>query len=265
MSRDTGPRTIAHLSDVHATAHGLLGGTVNGLARLHRAGEQLRESHVRLDAIIITGDLVERGESGAYPAVSASLRELADTAEAPVLTVLGNHDEPRAARQLSGHESSHHRVVTIDGLRIALLDSHNGSLGDEQLAWLDTELDDPAPRGTVVALHHPPLCSPLPALAAARLRDAPGLLDVLEGRDVRVVLAGHYHHSMSAVCRGIPISVASSLAYHHAMDADPGRPKEYDEVMFSLVHLLPQGIAATDVELTSPAPLFTTALPIPNH
>ncbi|SER57781.1 Calcineurin-like phosphoesterase [Propionibacterium cyclohexanicum] len=265
MSLESAQPTLVHLSDIHATHRRLLYGTVDGLARLRAAGQQLRDARVSPEAVIITGDLVERGEELAYPAVAQAVRELADTVDAPVITAIGNHDDPVAAHQLPGHAAAHHQVVIVNGLRIVVLDSHAGLLGPDQLAWLSTQLTHRAARGTIVALHHPPLGSPLPALANAGLRDADSLLDVLCGSDVRLVLAGHFHHSMSAVVRGIPISVASSLAYHQVMNAGPEAVSGHDESQFCLIRLLPHGFNSTDVHLTSPAPLFSTPLPAPTH
>ncbi|HJB62600.1 MAG TPA: phosphoesterase, partial [Candidatus Microbacterium pullistercoris] len=133
-------------------------------------------------------------------------------------------------------------------------------LGEEQIAWVRRALREPYGSGTVVALHHPPVASPMPTLARAGLRDADALLDALDGSDVRAVLAGHFHHPMSATLRGIPVSVGPSLAYHQVMDAGPDRVSGHDSAMFSLVHLLAGGVAATSVSLRSPDPLFTSQI-----
>lgn len=260
MSRATGRLTVLHLSDVHATTDGLLYDTVDGIARLAAVGSYLRGAGITPEAIVVTGDLVQRGHGGAYPALRHAFDELSDVAGVPVFTTLGNHDQPDAARVLRGHERSHHRVEHVEELRFVLLDSSSGALGFAQLEWLENELRAPHGAGTIIAMHHAPLGSPLPTLRKAGLRDADALLDVLTDTDVRAVLAGHFHHPLTATLRGIPISVGPSLAYHQVMDAGPDRVSGHDSAMFSLVHLLPGGVTVTNVGLDSPAPIFSSPI-----
>ncbi|MWV58754.1 metallophosphoesterase [Rathayibacter sp. VKM Ac-2754] len=258
MSTATGRTTLVHLSDVHATDGELLYGAVDGLERLERVGAYVVDAGITPEAIVITGDLVQRGHRGAYPALARALVRLQDAVGVPVLTTLGNHDDPEAARVLPGHGSGHDRVVELGGLRLVLLDSHDGALGPSRLAWLADSLATPAPLGSVVALHHPPLPSPLPTLAQQGLRDAEALLDVLAGTDVRVLLAGHFHHPLGAVVRSIPVSVGPSLAYHQVMNAGPDRVSGHDSAMFSLVQLGDDSVTGTTMSLRSPEPLFTS-------
>lgn len=257
MSRESGRLTVLHISDVHATADGRLYDRVDGVARLRAVGDYARDAGVTPEAIVVTGDLIERGNPGAYPRLERALDALEQAAGVPVLTVLGNHDDPHAALGMRRHSDGHHRIEHVSGLRFALLDSSRGRLGTAQLAWLREQLREPYGEGTVVALHHPPLGSPLPALAKAGLADADALLEALSGTDVLAVLAGHFHHSLSATLRGVPISVGPALAYHQVMNAGPDLVAGHDQAMFSLVHLLPGGVAATSVSLDSPSPLFT--------
>ncbi|SMH48643.1 3',5'-cyclic AMP phosphodiesterase CpdA [Rathayibacter oskolensis] len=258
MSAETGHLTLLHLSDVHATDGELLYGAVDGLERLERVGAYVVDAGITPEAIVITGDLIQRGHSSAYPALGRALDRLQERVGAPVLTALGNHDDQEAARLLPGHADGHDRVVEIGGLGIVLLDSHDGALGSERLAWLAEQLAAPRPLGTVVALHHPPLASPLPTLARQGLRDAEALLDTLAGTDVRVLLAGHFHHPLAAVVRSIPVSVGPSLAYHQVMNAGPDRVSGHDSAMFSLLQLGADSVTGSTVSLRTPEPLFTS-------
>lgn len=257
MSRETGRLTVVHISDVHATRDGRLYDRVDGVARLRAVGEYIGSAGVTPEAIVVTGDLIQRGNPDAYPRLEAALDELEAAAGVPVLTVLGNHDDPDAARGMRRHASGHRRVVHAAGLRFALLDSSSGRLGPGQVAWLRDALREPYGSGTVVALHHPPLGSPLPTLARAGLADADDLIGALTGTDVLAVLAGHFHHPLSATLSGVPVSVGPALAYHQVMNAGPDLVAGHDRAMFSLVHLLPGGVSATSVSLENPAPLFT--------
>ena len=85
--------------------------------------------------------------------------------------VAGNHDERPALRRtlldLEPTEQPVTGVWDLDGLRLVALDStvpgwHHGDLDAAQLAWLGEVLSTPAPLGTILALHHPPLPSHVP-------------------------------------------------------------------------------------------------------
>jgi 3',5'-cyclic AMP phosphodiesterase CpdA len=110
-------------------------------------------------------------------------------------------------------------VYDVAGLRIVSLDTtvpgwHHGEVAESQLAWLRDVLATPAQHGTILALHHPPIPSPMvPASELIELRDTEGLADVLRGSDVRAIVGGHYHFSSHSTFAGIPVSVASANSY----------------------------------------------------
>ncbi len=256
MSRATNPFTILHASDVHATEEGRLHGSIDPLARLEHLGEYAAAGGISPDAIVVTGDLIQRGNPGAYPAFERACRHLEQLLGAPVITVLGNHDDPRAARQLTGHASGHFGVETVGEHRIVRLDSRTRELGAEQLEWLRRTIEKPYGRGTILALHHAPIGSPMAVLSKQGLADAAELLRAVAGSDLRAVLAGHFHHSLSASLDGIPILVAPALAYHQVMHAGPDEVAGHDASWCSLVRLTESGVVNTPLELRPGPPIF---------
>lgn len=214
---------IAHLSDPHLLADGLKQyGAVDTEAGLLLALERLAAVDPPPRALVFTGDLADKAQPAAYARLREIVEPAAEQMGAQVVWVMGNHDE-RAdyARGLfdSDDDGPQDRVHDVDGLRIISMDSsvpgyHHGELGDEQLAWLRDVLATPAEHGTLLALHHPPL--PLPMLRAAELielREQDRLAAVLEGSDVRGILAGHLHFSTYSLFAGVPVSVASASCY----------------------------------------------------
>jgi 3',5'-cyclic AMP phosphodiesterase CpdA len=136
--------------------------------------------------------------------------------------VAGNHDERTALRRdLLGLEANEDPVVSVHdlgGLRLVVLDTtvpgwHHGDLDDGQLEWLRGVLSTPAPLGTILAMHHPPLPSHLALFDILELRDQQRLADVITGTDVRAILAGHLHYSTSGTFAGIPVSVSAATCY----------------------------------------------------
>ncbi|WP_130176304.1 metallophosphoesterase [Cryobacterium sp. SO1] len=259
--RERSKFTILHLSDVHATTGELLYGQVDGLARLRQVGEYVVAAGVTPEAVVVTGDLVQRGHSAAYENVDRALRDLGERVGAPVFTVLGNHDSPRHAAGLTGHMQGHYRATTVGDLRLVLLDSSSGSLDPDQLVWLRGVLAVPFGMGTVVALHHAPIPSPLPTLSKIGLRDPRLLAHALRDSDTRLILAGHYHHPMNGLFHGLPVAVGPSLAYHQVMNAGPATVSGHDFAMFSLVQVTADQISTAPVSLQAGHPLFSTTVP----
>ena len=135
---------------------------------------------------------------------------------------MGNHDEraPYAAGLFgTDDDGPQDRVYDVDGLRIVALDTsvpgyHHGDLTKDQLRWLADVLATPAPHGTLLALHHPPIPVPmLPAAEIIELVDQHLLADVIAGTDVRGILGGHFHFSTYSTFAGVPVSVASATCY----------------------------------------------------
>ena len=70
-----------------------------------------------------------------------------------------------------------------------------------------------AAQGTIVALHHPPIPSPIEPMARIALRDPSLLLDAIAGTDVRIVLCGHTHHEAFGMLGTTPVWVSPATAY----------------------------------------------------
>jgi Icc protein len=220
---------IAHISDTHFLSGGRpLYGTVETDAPLGFALQLLERSNLPIEAIVFTGDLADLAEPQAYERLRSIVEPAAERLGAQIVWVMGNHDErPAYSKGLFDAESTEpqDRVEMIGGLRIISLDStvpgyHHGALLDSQLEWLSDVLAEPAADGTLLALHHPPLPSPVEIMAILELQQMDRLADVIRGTDVRGILAGHLHHAMSGTFAGIPVSVAAATCY----TIDPSAP-----------------------------------------
>lgn len=216
--------TIAHISDTHLLAGGKLQyGVVDTVQHLQMALDRLSRIDPVPQAIVLTGDLADRGEPEAYAQLRSMIEPAAAAMDAQVVWCMGNHDDRTAyARSLFGADPTADvmdRVYDVDGLRIVALDTsvpnyHHGEITDEQYAWLASVLAEPAPLGTVLAMHHPPIAIPmLPAAAIIELDNQERLAAALAGTDVRMILGGHFHYSSYGTFAGIPVSVASATCY----------------------------------------------------
>ncbi len=219
---------VAHLSDPHLLAGGMLQyGLVDPEAGLRLALERVGRIDPAPQVLVFTGDLADKAQPAAYARLRELVEPVAAGLGARVVWTMGNHDEraryaaglydvPEGSRESTTPQD---RVLEVDGLRVVALDTsvpgyHHGELAPSQLAWLAEVLATPAPSGTVLALHHPPM--PVPMLRAAEvieLADQEALAAVVAGTDVRVILGGHLHLTTWSTFAGVPVSVASATCY----------------------------------------------------
>lgn len=256
-------RILLHISDTHLRAHGSrLFDVVDTSDRLVRALAVIEGSGIRPDAVVFTGDLADLGEAGAYAELRALVEPFAARIGARVLWVMGNHDDRdgfrRALLDEPGGTGPVDSVTELDGLRIVTLDTsvpghHHGEVRGEQLSWLADVLATPAPLGTILAMHHPPVPSVLPLAASVELRDQGRLAAVLRGTDVRAIIAGHLHYSTFATFAGIPVSVASSTCYAQDLTVPAGGTRPQDGAQaFNLVHLYDDTVVHSVVPVDAP-------------
>jgi Icc protein len=221
---------IAHISDTHFLGEGrALYGEVDTDANLTQALEQLERSGVRPEAIVFTGDLADLGEPDAYTRLRSIVEPAAARLGAQIIWVMGNHDErPEYSSLLFDIEATdapQDRVYDINGLRIVSFDTtvpgyHHGAMSDAQLDWLADVLATPAEHGTLLAVHHPPMPTPLLwAMEMLELHGQDRLEEVIRGTDVRGILGGHLHYSGHSTFAGVPVSVAAATCYTLALTA----------------------------------------------
>lgn len=253
--------TIIHLSDPHFLAGGAsLGGRYAVEETFARTLDAVRAVHPAPAAIVITGDLTDLGEPDAYRRLRDAVEPVAAALGCPIVWVAGNHDERPALRAglLDAHPTAEPvtGVWDLDGLRLIALDTsvpgwHHGDIDSAQLSWLAETLATPAPHGTLLAMHHPPLPSHLPLFDILELRHQDELAGVLRGTDVRGILAGHLHYSSNGTFAGIPVSVASATCYTMNLARPAAEVNGMDAAQsFQLVHVRPETITHTVVPVT---------------
>ncbi|MGD7733127.1 metallophosphoesterase [Propionibacteriaceae bacterium G57] len=213
---------LVHVSDTHFAAEQVNPATLHARERLQTLMSRLAQTGLRPEALVFSGDIADRGEPDAYAMVREVVDPAAEAMGAKVIWVMGNHDDRGAFRAgLMGEASADgevDRVEWVGGLRIVVLDStvpghHWGEVTERQRGWLAEVLSEPAPQGTILAMHHPPVPCVQDLAITVELRDQRLLRPILEGSDVRAILGGHVHYSTFATFAGIPVSVAASTCY----------------------------------------------------
>lgn len=247
--------TLLHLSDTHLAGDGTLHNgvvdTAAALRRVLRRAETLR----RIDGVVMSGDLSDDGSAESYRLLRGEIEPWARDRGAPVLYVMGNHDGRDGFESVLGARTG---VAEIGGVRFLRLDSSvpgfgYGHVGSEQLDWLRGELRAPAEHGSVVVMHHPPVPARTPLLQALELQNPDELLDAIAGTDVRLVLAGHFHHSLVTTVRGIPLMVATGITNTTDVLATPGHERAVVGSGAALVTVPLADAAPTVTYLTAPS------------
>ncbi|MFJ4208932.1 phosphodiesterase [Paenarthrobacter sp. NPDC089675] len=255
---------LLHLSDLHLVeGPGTLYGSVDSSARLQEICDQIVASRLKPEAIIFTGDLADKGELEAYKRLRDMIEPVCEALGAKAIWAMGNHDN-RAnfrsaftdASEKSRPEDPVDRSYFVNGLRIITLDTtvpgyHHGELSEDQLEWLAGELSTPAPDGTILALHHPPVPCVQDLAVLVELRGQSELAAVVRNTDVRSILGGHLHYSTTASFAGIPVSVASATCYTQDLGVRAGGQRGRDGAQsYNMVHVYEHTIVHSVVPMS---------------
>lgn len=252
---------LVHMSDTHLLANGrMLYGSIDTRAYLTSFLDRLVASGLAVDALVFTGDLADRGEIDAYQDLADRVAPYAKALGAEVVWVMGNHDEIEPFAKVFYNEDAtvepQDRVYDLGGLRVISLDTsvpgyHHGEVTTAQREWLKAQLATSAPHGTILAMHHPPIATPLDLMGVIELEDQASLAGVLKGTDVRAIIAGHLHYSSFSTFAGIPVSVAAAACYNIDLVAEKSTMFSTKEngLSASLVHVYPQTVVFSSVPL----------------
>lgn len=202
---------LAHVSDLH------FDGGRRTVKRAGRVMKYLNGLPGRVDAVLVTGDIADRGRPDEYQQARAIL----DT-DIPVLCLPGNHDDRSEYRTHFLNEEGSgpiNRAHMIGDAIVAMCDSSapghpGGLLADETIAWLRAVLEDAPPAAPIlIAAHHPPQKLFTPIVDRILLDDTDPLEDIIRG-DSRIVgmFCGHAHTSAVTTFAGVPLVVAPSVS-----------------------------------------------------
>lgn len=204
---------LAHISDLHVD------GTPRATRRVRSVLDHLRALPTPPDALLVTGDIADRGAAAEYQETA----ELLD-APFPVLFCPGNHDARGTLRTVllkepedDGPVNSAHR---IGDLTILMCDSSipgrsEGRLDEATLAWIEDVLADPAYQGhALIVLHHPPVPVRHPLPDAHPLTNPDALAGILARHpQVIAILAGHSHTAAASHFATRPLMLAPAVTW----------------------------------------------------
>lgn len=218
---------IAQISDTHISLPGVGPDALFGTAaHLRSAVDHLQRLPSPIDALIVSGDLVDAGSREEY----GRLRSLLEPLDVPVYLAPGNHDDASQLREsfsdwgyFPNFGKLHYSIEQFP-VRFLVLDSSvpgyaHGTLGAEQLNWLAAELAEQPARPTVIVLHHPPFRSGMRRMDMWCLTDSAEFESVVARFDcIQRVVCGHLHRHMVRRFGGTVLQVCPAATQQLGLD-----------------------------------------------
>jgi 3',5'-cyclic AMP phosphodiesterase CpdA len=208
---------LAQLTDFH-----LASANPEREARLSQALDHLLTLDPLPDAVIVTGDVADKGEPAMYAQAARLLKRL----PMPLFVVPGNRDwtEPFRAELSpwcgSGENGFLNLVGEMGDLRLIGLDSRRpgsqqGLFSDQSRLWLEARLNEQPERSTVIFLHHPPFKTKLRNGTIGHQIEGVEMLEevVRKSGNVVQVICGHLHRIYAVPFAGRIATSAPSVAY----------------------------------------------------
>ena len=228
---------VCQMSDTHVMAEGrLASGVVDTNAALRRTIAHLLTLPQQPDAVVMTGDLVERGKPEEY----ALLREIIAPLPMPVYLIPGNHDERQALRAAFPEHSYLNQfapfvqyAIEEHDLRIVAADTvipgqGGGELCAQRLEWLALTLATARDRPTLLIMHHPPFATGIAFMDEIGLFNPEALADIVQKNpQVERILCGHLHRPIQARFAGTIACTAPSTAHQITLDLAPAAPETF--------------------------------------
>ena len=210
---------------------------VNTAVHLQKLVTHVNIHHPDAAASLFIGDLTHEGQPKAYE----HFKELISPLEIPAWLMIGNHDHrqnfqtifPEAALDSNGfvqfvQDIGNYRLIALDSLNGPPYDSmrrHAGFLCEKRLTFLESALKEAGEKPIIIAMHHQPFQIGLPGMDVIRLINGTEFLDVVNRfSNVKMLLMGHNHRSISGVLNGLPFSCFKSLSVQTPLDFEAVDP-----------------------------------------
>lgn len=211
MTNPTSPLSVVQISDPHLFAQpdGKLLGLVTQ-ASFDATLAHLLANIAKIDYLFLTGDIVQDGQPGGYLRLIEKLEALG------IITYClpGNHDE---AKWMAQHfNTAHVKFVphmVLGNWQFFMLDTNipnsaSGRFKPAEIIQMTKRLD--APLHTAICMHHHPLKVGSEWLDTMVIDNANSLFDVIDGKQVKLMICGHVHQATRLEHNGIPLYTAPS-------------------------------------------------------
>lgn len=208
------------------------------------------------DAVIVSGDIASTPTDAEYE----QARALLDPLEAPLHVLAGNHDDRKTLRRYfdlpepDGGCLSY--VADLGPVRLVVLDTKRdghagGQLDGGRLTWLDRVLSQAPAVPTLLAMHHPPLLTGIPAMDLIGIPEAErgALAEIVAAhRQIQLIAAGHVHRAIIGELSGTPVLAIPSTDAQLALDFDADDLRFVNEPPCFAIHVLLRGRLVSHIQ-----------------
>ncbi|MGV1682070.1 phosphodiesterase [Sphingopyxis sp. NJF-3] len=196
--------------------------------RLDEVLDVLMKGPNRPDLLLATGDITDRGDPASYRRLATAFSRC----PFPVWPSVGNHDLRDNFRDhFPGFDDGNGFIqysIDLPELRLVTIDTleegrHGGAFCDARAAWLDAELAKDAAKPTYIVMHHPPVECGIDWMNTHS--DEPWVhrftAVVRRHLQVRGLICGHLHRSVTVAWEGRTVAICSSTAPQVSLDLRP--------------------------------------------
>ena len=216
--------TFLHISDIHflrkynkeeSGYNSIFNNMTNPISQIKSALDKV--SKEKLDFIIITGDLVESGDSEDYKILKENLDNI--FGDIPYIVTLGNHDNKKEFYKGWLNEElknePYNKVMNIGDIKVISFDNSefhnsNGVIDSERCKWLREELEKDIDKDVILMLHHHLLEEQF-NLPSVSFDDE--FRDIIKNSSIIAIFSGHTHHPYKGTFMGKPYFTAGSLSF----------------------------------------------------
>jgi len=192
---------LVQITDTHL--YRAEGGTLLGLDTdfsLRHVIDLVRARQPRIDLVLATGDISDRGSEESYRRARDYLGQLGS----PVLWLPGNHDRFRPMAEVLGEAGELRREARSDRWLVTMLHSQvpgevGGRLGAAELAEFESRLEHARAHGLhcLVCLHHQPVPVGSAWIDPQMLEDSDAFWALVDANPcVKGVIWGHVHQQI---------------------------------------------------------------------
>jgi 3',5'-cyclic-AMP phosphodiesterase len=228
---------ICQISDLHVRAPGELAyRRVDTAAFVRRCVSHILAQRPLPDVVVVTGDLVDRGQPEEYEHLAALLAPLSMA----IYVIPGNHDERNALRSAfpahrylrTGGEFLHYAValgpICLIGLDTVVPGEGGGLLCPDRLRWLEKQLDAHRDTPIVILMHHPPFLTGVSYMDRVGLQVAYPLEPIIRSHPmIEGILCGHLHRTIFRGFGGTIAATCPSPAHQVVLDFMPDAPSQF--------------------------------------
>lgn len=265
---------LIHLTDPHFCSPGATVYGRDSKPPFDAALDDINRYHADADAVIITGDLANRGEKEAYINLKHSLKRL----NVPYYLQLGNHDNRERFRDIFPEQESdgnefiqysfelhNHLFVVLDSIK---LNSHGAELCEKRLDWLDKQLEK-AELPVMLLTHHAPFEIGIPSMDVIAFSESnrAEFWEVLnQHKKVKHLFFGHYHRPISGNWRGVSFSCLKGTNHQVALDLKTTEVihGSYESPTYNVVLIQEHGVIVHTRDFTDKTDTYSLGTPFEN-